>query len=271
MHDDDLLVQSVALDGRLAIEGPLAAPAGAVTVLLGPNGAGKSTLLKALAGIEPARLEASLGGRELATLPAAERRDAFYYLPQLGNSQAALSVHEAVLLSYKTLHPGRVRPTDLARVEAALAGMGLEALAGRRLASLSGGQYQRVAIAQAVVRRPRILMMDEPTSALDLHQQLRVLEWLRAEADSGRTVLLALHDLNLAARFADRCWLLKEGRCRLAGPAGSCLTADHLEPLFDVRLEVDAGEDGAPRIQALGLRQRCVPGGEPLGSRAARV
>ncbi|MDT0501114.1 MULTISPECIES: ABC transporter ATP-binding protein [unclassified Halomonas] len=253
MHDDDLLVHSVGLDGRLAVEGPLAAPAGAVTVLLGPNGAGKSTLLRALAGIEPARLAASLGGRELATLSSAERREAFYYLPQLGGSQAALSVHEAVLLSYKTLHPGRVRRQDLAHVEAALDSMGLMALAGRRLASLSGGQYQRVAIAQAVVRRPRVLMLDEPTSALDLHQQLRVLEWVRAEADRGRSVLLALHDLNLAARFADHCWLLKEGRCQAAGPATACLTADHLEPLFKVRLSVDTGPDASLRIQALGL------------------
>ena len=253
MCADDLLVHSVALAGRLAIEGPLEAPGGAVTVLLGPNGAGKSTLLKALAGIEPAGVVANLGGRDLVGLSVAERREAFYYLPQLGGSQAALSVHEAILLSLKTLSPGRVHREDLARVEAALASMGLEALAERRLASLSGGQYQRVAIAQALVRRPRVLMLDEPTSALDLHQQLRVLEWLRGEADRGRTVLLALHDLNLAARFADHCWLLKDGRCQAAGLAGSCLTAEHLERLFEVRLAVEAGPDARLRIQALGL------------------
>lgn len=253
MSPDDLLVQGVALEGRLAIDGTLMAPAGAVTVLLGPNGAGKSTLLKALAGIEPAGVSASLGGHDLKALPVAERQAAFYYLPQLGSSQAALSVHEAVLLSLKTLHPGRVRGDDLARVAAALGAMGLETLAERRLCSLSGGQYQRVAIAQALVRRPRVLMLDEPTSALDLHQQLRVLEWLRREADAGRTVLLALHDLNLAARFADHCWLLKNGRCLASGAVDDCLTPAHLEPLFEVRLAVEAGPDARPRIQALGL------------------
>lgn len=253
ISSEDLLVRRVSLEGRLAIDGPLVAPAGAITVLLGPNGAGKSTLLRALAGIEPARVSASLGGSDLMTLPLAQRRATCYYLPQLGGSQAALSVHEAVLLSLKTLHPGRVRGEDLARVAATLSAMGLEALAERRLASLSGGQYQRVAIAQALVRRPRVLMLDEPTSALDLHQQLRVLEWLRGEADAGRTVLLALHDLNLAARFADHCWLLKDGRCLASGAVEACLTPGQLEPLFDVRLAVEAGPDARPRIQALGL------------------
>ncbi|RTQ98195.1 ABC transporter ATP-binding protein [Halomonas nitroreducens] len=253
MATDTLWVSRVSLEQRLAIDATLVAPAGSITVLLGPNGAGKSTLLKALAGIEPARVQASLGGHDLMALPAAERRAALYYLPQLGGNQAALSVHEAVLLSLKTLYPGRLSDEDLARVMAALAAMGLEALAGRRLASLSGGQYQRVAIAQALVRRPRVLMLDEPTSALDLHQQLRVLEWLRREADAGRTVLVALHDLNLAARFADHCWLLKDGRCQVAGEAEACLTAEHLERLFAVRLAVETGSDARPRIQALGL------------------
>ncbi|TFH86903.1 ABC transporter ATP-binding protein [Billgrantia azerbaijanica] len=249
-----LVVNQAHVKHRLAVDGPLRAPAGSITALLGPNGAGKSTLLKALAGIEGAALDARLGDRQLAGLPALERHRVMHYLPQLGRGGARLSVHEAVLLSLKTLSPGRVSAQDLARVREALASLHLLPLAQHSLDRLSGGQYQRVAIAQAMVRRPEALLLDEPTSALDLHQQLRVLEWLRREADQGRTVLVALHDLNLAARFADHCWLLKQGRCLHAGPARECLVREHLEPLFEIHLNVQQ-DAGGTTFQPLAVRQ----------------
>ncbi|OLO03700.1 MULTISPECIES: ABC transporter ATP-binding protein [Salinicola] len=234
----------------------LEARPGEITALIGPNGAGKSTLLKAIAGIETASGRITLGEQTLDALSLERRSRLLYYLPQDTSTQAALSVFEAVLLARRTQI---AEPVDsaLSAVERALKSLELEPLAERELTVLSGGQRQRVAIAQAIVRRPKLLMLDEPTSALDLHHQLQVLDYLQRLARRERVViLLAIHDLNLAARFADHLWVVKQGLHVASGTPGQVLTQERLREVYAIEAHVEWPSDAPPRVTPLSaLRQ----------------
>lgn len=238
-----------------ALSGLTAKP-GEITALIGPNGAGKSTLLKAIAGLEAATGHIALDDHRLDALSLERRSRQLYYLPQDTSSQAALTVFEAVLLARRTQIAEPV-DTALWAVEQALRSLELEPLAERELIALSGGQRQRVAIAQAVVRRPKLLMLDEPTSALDLHHQLQVLDYLQRLARREHAViLLAIHDLNLAARFADHLWVIQEGRHIVSGAPGHVLTPDRLREVYAIDAHVEWPLDAPPRITPLSaLRQ----------------
>ncbi|MAM57997.1 MAG: ABC transporter [Salinicola sp.] len=229
----------------------LTARPGEITALIGPNGAGKSTLLKAIAGIERASGRILLDGERIDALPLEQRSRRLYYLPQDTGTQAALSVFEAVLLARRT-QVAEPAAQALSAVERALTSLELEPLAERELVALSGGQRQRVAIAQAIVRSPALLMLDEPTSALDLHHQLQVLDYLqRLARREAITVILAIHDLNLAARFADHLWVIKEGRRVVSGKPGEVLTPARLREIYAIDAHVDWPADGPPRITPL--------------------
>ncbi|GAB2794125.1 ABC transporter ATP-binding protein [Halomonas shantousis] len=242
--------------------GKLQANSGQVTALIGPNGAGKSTLLKAIAGIESSRGSLSLDGVSLAGQSLESRARQLYYLPQDTSSRAALTVFEAVLLARRTRMAERGKAA-LYRVRDVLRALELETMAERELATLSGGQRQRVAIAQAVVREPRLLMLDEPTSALDLYHQLQVLDWLsRLARERDIIIVMAIHDLNLAARFAEHIWVLKDGRTAASGTPGEVLTAARLREVYAIEAHVEwlAGE--LPRVTPLAATRRL--GGEKL-------
>lgn len=229
----------------------LTARPGEITALIGPNGAGKSTLLKAIAGIESASGHILLAGERLDSLSLEQRSRRLYYLPQDTSTQAALSVFEAVLLARRT-QVAEPAATALSAVERALKSLELEPLAERELVALSGGQRQRVAIAQAIVRRPALLMLDEPTSALDLHHQLQVLDYLqRLARREAMTVILAIHDLNLAARFADHLWVIKSGRQVASGTPGKVLTPARLREVYAIDAHVEWPPDAPPRITPL--------------------
>ncbi|MGM8931121.1 ABC transporter ATP-binding protein [Salinicola halophyticus] len=221
---------------------------GEITALIGPNGAGKSTLLRAIAGITIASSHMTLDGLSLETQSLGQRTRKLYYLPQDTSTQAALSVFEAVLLARRTqvAEPNR---HALAAVSQALQSLELDPLAERELAALSGGQRQRVAIAQAIVRRPRLLMLDEPTSALDLHHQLQVLDYLhRLARQDDVVIVIAIHDLNLAARFADHLWVVKEGRHIVSGRPGDVLTPQRLREIYAIEADVEWPPGSSPRI-----------------------
>lgn len=229
----------------------LQARPGEITALIGPNGAGKSTLLKAIAGIEPATAQVTLGELSLDALTLEQRTRHLYYLPQDTSSQAALSVFEAVLLARRT-QIAETNDEALSAVEMALQSLELAPLAERELAALSGGQRQRVAIAQAIVRCPRLMMLDEPTSALDLHHQLQVLDYLqRLARRNAAIVIIAIHDLNLAARFADHLWVIQKGRHIVSGAPGDVLTAERLREIYAIEAHVEWPADAPPRITPL--------------------
>lgn len=244
------------------VSGLTACP-GELTALIGPNGAGKSTLLKSIAGIEKSTGHISLDETELNTLDIAQRAGRIYYLPQDITSRAALSVFEAVLLARRTAHRSS-RQQDLERVQRTLQTLELDQYAERDLGQLSGGQRQRVAIAQAVVREPRVLMLDEPTSALDLHHQLQVLEWLVTLArEQQMIIIIAIHDLSLAARFSRHMWLMGAGGVvRATGAPEAVLTEERLREVYAIRAHVEWPEGEPPRVTPLAATRQL---GTPIG------
>lgn len=239
------------------IEGLVAKP-GEITALLGPNGAGKSTLLKGIAGLERITpgSRISLDDMALTDVSPSARAEHLYYLPQQLGVSSALNVFEAILLARRT----RVKENGrqgLYRVRDMLRALELEEMAERSLSTLSGGERQRVALAQAMVREPRVLLLDEPTSALDLHHQLQVLDWLSRRAQETSTiVVMAIHDLNLAARFASHLWILKEGRQIACGLPGNVLTQARLRDVYAIEAHVEWSESAPPRITPLTATRR---------------
>ena len=191
--------------------------------MVGPNAAGKSTLLKCIAGLLPVRGRILLGGQEVRSTEQrrALRQQVTYLPPRSTPSTAALTVFEAVLVARQQTAAWIVGDAELGQVAAILEDLRLDHLALRYLNELSGGQRQMVAVAQALARDPRVLLLDEPTSSLDLQRQLELLELVRKLASGRRmTVLIALHDLNLAARFADRLVMLHGGTVYADGTPG---------------------------------------------------
>lgn len=215
--------------GRAVLAGvDIAVPAGAVTIAVGPNGAGKSTLLKLLSGeLRPDAGTIRYGGRDLAAIRVADLARRRAVLPQSGTPTFPLTVLELVRLGARA---GGARDPDAAAL-AALAAVGLAGWSGRMFSRLSGGEQQRAQFARALAQvpvatdaaGPRALFLDEPTSSLDLAQQVAVLEVARGFARRGGAVFAVLHDLNLAAEFADAVVVLRDGAIVEAGPPDRAL------------------------------------------------
>ncbi len=184
---------------------------GHVLAILGVNGAGKSTLLKCLNRIlRPHAGSVLLGEEDLLRLPQDAIARRMGYVPQQ-HTQPRLTVYEAVLLGRRPHMGMTVGKADYAVVEQTLERMGLSALALRPVSDLSGGEVQKVMIARALAQSPKILLLDEPTSNLDLKNQMDVMGLIRTVvSDHGLMAVMAIHDLNLAVRFADHFLFLKD-------------------------------------------------------------
>jgi iron complex transport system ATP-binding protein len=210
---------------------------GELVALAGPNGAGKSTLLRTVLGILPplgggvrlfGRAIAGLSRRDIARLAA--------FVPQGFATDFDLEVRELVAMG-RTPHLGRFRPEgpeDQRAVEAALEATGLTALAHRPFPELSGGERQRVVLARAFAQGGKLLVLDEPTANLDLAHAYQLMSLVRRRVDDGGAALVALHDLALAARFADRLILLRDGRVGADGPPREVLTPARMRDVFHV-------------------------------------
>jgi iron complex transport system ATP-binding protein len=229
----------------------LAIAPGTLVALVGPNGSGKSTLLKALARLlRPASGAVFLDGAAIGTLPTAEVARRLAVLPQGPVAPAGLTVAELVEQGrYPHAGPLRMlRRQDHAAIADALALTGMAPFAGRALDSLSGGERQRAWIALALAQDTPVLLLDEPTTFLDIGHQLEVLELVRRlNRERGLTVAAVLHDLNQAARYADRLVALDGGRVVADGPPAAVLTAELLAAVFGVRATIVADPaSGAP-------------------------
>jgi iron complex transport system ATP-binding protein len=222
---------------------------GAVTVLVGPNGSGKSTLFRCLSGsARPQRGQVRLDDRNLGALRPRDRARRVFHLSQDLGARAALTVFEVVLLARKSLQGGfglRAGLCDLRAVQRTLDDLGLAALSGRPITDLSGGQRQLVGIAQALVREPDILLLDEPTSALDVRRQLEVMQIIR-DVTQERTIvtIAAMHDLALAARFADHLLVLRDGRIVEEGKPDAVLSRSALAETYGVGIQVERSRRG---------------------------
>ncbi|MFK5734876.1 ABC transporter ATP-binding protein [Pseudomonas urmiensis] len=213
-----------------------ALPAGSLVALVGPNGAGKSTLLRAIAGLERMQGEISLAGEDVSRLGFAERSRRLAYMPQQLPPGLALGVLESIVAAL------RVSGVDnlLALAYEALVRLGIEHLAEQPLNSLSGGQRQLVALAQLLARNPQVLLLDEPTSALDLHYQLRVMDTVRERVVAHRLLAVAvLHDINLAASYADWLVVLHQGRVVACGTPEQVLEPGMLAEVYGVQARVE--------------------------------
>jgi len=230
------------LGGRPALDGvDLVVGAGELVALCGPNGAGKSTAIRALAGLIALESgSARLGGEEVARLSPAERARQVAYLAQERTVAWNLRAGDVAALGSP--------PGSETRVAAALAEMQADGLADRGVNDLSGGERARVLIARAFAQPAAALLADEPTAGLDPDGQLLVMERLAARAKGGQAVLVSVHDLDLAARFADRIVVLHHGRLRADAAPRQALNDEVLAAVFGVRA---SWIDGRPRFDRL--------------------
>ncbi|MGQ3028403.1 MAG: ABC transporter ATP-binding protein [Ferrovibrionaceae bacterium] len=249
---DTLVIGGLAAGyaGRAVLRGldlaPL--PAGRITALVGPNAAGKSTLLRALAGLVPAQGRAQFGATDLIACPPATRAGLVGFVPQAVPGDAALGVLESAVAALKaSSHAGSIA-TARRRALHTLDQLGIADLAMTRLNRLSGGQRQLAGIAQAMVRQPPLLLLDEPTSALDLHHQVVVMGRLRRLAAAGHLVVVVLHDLMLAARWADHLVVLADGAVAAEGLPAEIITPTLLARVYRIAARIGRCERGHLQI-----------------------
>lgn len=229
---------------------------GELTALLGPNGSGKSTLLKALAGLVPVTGRVWLGAQELSRASFAERARAVVYLPQALPAAVHLRAFESVLAAANAQGARGRDDAVLAEVFGLLEKLGVAHLAARHLDELSGGQLQLVGLAQALIRRPAVLLLDEPLSALDLNYQFHVMDLVRREAAvRGIVVMVVLHDINIALRHAQRVLMLKDGRLLAEGPPDGVVTPALLAETYGVRGRLERCSRGLPQVLIDGLER----------------
>ncbi|WGY44868.1 ABC transporter ATP-binding protein [Vibrio sp. ABG19] len=226
---------------------------GQVTAILGPNGTGKSTLLKTLFG--ELKLDSGSihhGQDSLDVKRLLHWRQRFGYMPQDIHLDVNLTVIEVVLLGRLDALSLRVEDHMLRAALEILQSMGLAHLANRDVRTLSGGQCQMILFAQALMREPQILMLDEPVSALDLHHQHVLLEHLVTQTREQQYItLMVLHDLNLAAQYADNLLVLKEGELVACGHPKSILTSELVQDIYNVEATVMSDENGIPFVRTL--------------------
>jgi len=220
----------------------LTIPAGSLTGLLGPNGSGKTTLLKLLSGVlTPDSGAVTLWGRPLSDMPQRQIARRIATVPQETHPAFDYTCLEMVLMG-RHPHLGAFEfegPKDFAIVQDAMRATGTSHLADRNYMTLSGGEKQRVVIAAALAQTSDILLLDEPTASLDLGYQLDVAELLRhLNRDRRVTMLLATHDVNLAASLCDTLILMRQGRILAHGPTADVLTASAIAALYDVDADV---------------------------------
>jgi len=217
--------------------------------LLGPNGSGKSTLTKAVLGLAPiSNGSVKLAGEDLLGLSRRDRAKRIAYVPQSSPVPFDLRVYDAVMLGRSPYVGIRFSEEDHAKACAAIDKLGLAALADRYVNELSGGQQQRVMIARALAQGTRVMLLDEPTSALDLRYQVETMRLVRDFTRSGGIALMAVHDLNHAARYCNRAVIIAEGRLVSDGPPQAVFNADILSQVFDLQVDVST-QDGITTVR----------------------
>lgn len=221
---------------------------GRLTAVIGPNGAGKSTLLEVAAGLRaPDAGQVELGGQSLAGIGRRMLARRRAYLPQRAEVEWPISVERVVALGLTPVLPsfGDLPAAMRPAIDEALAACDLTGLRNRPATSLSGGELARAMLARAIVGDPELLIVDEPTAGLDPRHAIDASRRLRARADAGRTVVMAIHDLDLALRHADDVVAIKDGALLAAGPVAEVMTEDMLARLYDVRVRIARDADGA--------------------------
>ena len=256
---------TLSYDGRPVVSGlDFEVPDGQVTAIIGPNGCGKSTLLRALGRVmAPAEGDVLLDGVSLRSIPTRQVARQIALLPQSPEAPAGLTVAELVA---RGRHPhqrwyeqfGRA---DESVVRESMAATGVDHLADMPLEELSGGQRQRAWLSMSLAQQTEIVLLDEPTTYLDLAHQVEVLELVRdLNRQHGRTVLMVLHDISLAARYVSQIVAMKDGAIVTSGTPDEVVTEDLLADVFGLRAAiVREPVQGRPHVMPLGLAGQLTP------------
>ena len=218
----------------------ITAEPGEIVSVIGPNGSGKSTLLRCMNRILKSRKGSIfLLGRDIADIRLRELSKLMGYVPQNESSSFAFTVFETVLMGRRPHIGWYVADQDLEVVHDTLRHLRLDGLRERRIDELSGGERQRVFIARALAQEPAVMLLDEPTSNLDPKHQLEVFDLITdLSRKKGITIICAIHDLHLAARFSDRIVMLKQGRIFAQGPPRAVMTADNLKAVYGIEAHI---------------------------------
>ncbi|MEM7303277.1 MAG: heme ABC transporter ATP-binding protein [Pseudomonadota bacterium] len=248
----------VELSGRKILRGvDFCAQSTELTVVLGPNGSGKTTLLRALTGELEYSGSIAINGRDLAFMSAGEQAELRGVLPQSSALAFPFTVREVVDMGRTTVREVQSSKASIERVETQLERVGLNGFAGRHYTHLSGGEKQRVQFARVLHQigstqldeQPKWLFLDEPVSSLDIKHQLHIMHIATRFAHSGGGVVAVLHDLNLAAMFADQIVILKDGQVAQKGIPKDALNTTSLREIFECELNVGAlPMDDAPFV-----------------------
>lgn len=228
----------LAYDSALIIDGlHLTIPRGQITTLVGPNGCGKSTLLRGLARLLlPKTGHVYLDGKAIHTMPTKELAKQIGILPQSPVAPEGLTVHELVAQG-RYPHQSWFQQWSAADeriTQEAMEITNIAEFANRPLDTLSGGQRQRAWIAMALAQETEILLLDEPTTFLDIAYQLEVLDLLETLNGAGRTIVMVLHDLNQACRYAHHLVAMRDGQIRASGAPDQVLTAEMVASVFQI-------------------------------------
>ena len=217
-----------------------------ILAILGVNGAGKSTLLKCLNGIlklDSGKIE--IAEKDTAELNLIEISKLMSYVPQSVRTSFSVDVFDVVLLGRRPHISWRISEEDRQIVSETIRLFGLEDFAFRKFDKLSGGERQRVVIAKAIAQAPQIFLFDEPTSDLDLKNQIEVMQIMKeiTSKDDCKSAIIAIHDINIAARFADRIMLLNNGKIFALGTPSEVLTKSNIAEVFRVTCDVIPSKD----------------------------
>jgi len=211
-----------------------------IVAIVGPNGSGKTTLLKCIDRIlKPRKGTILIDGNDIEDFSQIEIAKMIGYVPQSVKQLFPATVFEVVLMGRRPYLGWRCGRKDLEKVFDILKLMEIEEIALRDFNELSGGQQQKVLIARALAQEPEVLLLDEPTANLDIRHQIEVMKMIRSIVkEKGITAIIAIHDLNLASRYADRIVMMRDGKIFAVGSPDKVLTPANIEEVYGVRVEV---------------------------------
>lgn len=222
----------------------------AITAVIGPNGAGKSTLIKCMANIFKSSGDIYYMDQKIKPGDKSFFSKRLSYLPQSSQNDATITVFEAILLGLMNTLTLKVSSGQIREVNNMLDTFDLQPLAQRRICELSGGQLQMVLLAQAIIKQPEILLLDEPLNNLDIHKQFALLNLIsKLSKQKDMVTVIVMHDINLAARYADNIVIMDKGKLHSQGKPREVITKKTIEDIYRIESNINVNMQGYPVIE----------------------
>lgn len=222
----------------------------AITAVIGPNGAGKSTMIKCIANILKSSGDLYYMDEKIKHNDKDFFSKTMSYLPQSSQSDAGITVFEAILLGLMNILMIRISPSQIEAVNNMLDIFDLQSLAQSRIYELSGGQLQMVLLAQALIKQPNILLLDEPLNNLDIHRQFVLLNLVsKLSKQKDMITIIVMHDINLAARYAENIVIMNNGKVHSKGKPCEVITKETLRDIYKIESNINVNKQGYPVIE----------------------